>query len=155
QQESEQPDASYISIKEILMVTFTKAAVAELEQRVRKFVRAAAGVCNGTDSDDDQINQLVQRAIENKGELEIRNRLQDAVTFLDESSVVTIHSFCQQMLREFAFETRQSFSIELVTDMSEVMLRACNQFWRSQITVMPLDVLELLEGMLTREKLLQ
>ncbi|UAY55930.1 UvrD-helicase domain-containing protein [Arachidicoccus terrestris] len=142
-----------ISIKEILMVTFTKAAVAELEERVRRFIRKAYAVAQGGHTDDPAIKSLVTEAIEKKGPLAVYNRLHEAVTFLDESSVQTIHSFCQQVLREFAFETRQSFSVELVTDMSQVVGSELNQFWRSQIAVMPVDILQLLAGMLTREKL--
>ena len=142
-----------ISIKEILMVTFTKAAVAELEERVRKFIRKAYAVSQGADTDDPAIQSLVAEAIRQRGALAVYNRLHEAITFLDESSVQTIHSFCQQVLREFAFETRQSFSVELVTDMSQVVASELNQFWRSQIAVMPVDILQLLADMLTREKL--
>ena len=142
-----------ISIKEILMVTFTKAAVAELEERVRKFIRKAYLVTQGIDPGDKNIFEIVQYAIGLKGETEVINRLHEAVTFLDESSVQTIHSFCQQMLREFAFETRQSFSVELVTDMSAAISSELNRFWRTQITVMPLDILQFFGSRLNRENL--
>jgi exodeoxyribonuclease V beta subunit len=36
-----------LAIKEVLMVTFTKAAVAELEERIRLFVRIAAKAAHG------------------------------------------------------------------------------------------------------------
>src|SRR4028118_2348169 len=36
-----------ISVKEILMVTFTKAAVAELEERIRLFIREAHKASQG------------------------------------------------------------------------------------------------------------
>jgi len=147
------PKYRNISIKEILMVTFTKAAVAELEERVRKFIRKAYAVSQKGECDDPSIIAVVQSAIQAKGEVEVYNRLHEAVIFLDESSVQTIHSFCQQMLREFAFETRQSFSVELVTDMSLVIQRELNQFWRSGINVMPLDILQLFGQTLTRENL--
>lgn len=41
-----------ISIKEILMVTFTKAAVAELEERIRLFIRQAYKASQGTSISD-------------------------------------------------------------------------------------------------------
>ena len=36
-----------VSIREILMVTFTKAAVAELEERIRKFIRSGYKCAQG------------------------------------------------------------------------------------------------------------
>jgi len=144
-----------ISIKEILMVTFTKAAVAELEERVRQFIRKAYQVSQGQPCEDETILEIVQSAAEFQGSKKVQRKLQEAVEFLDESSVLTIHSFCQQILREFAFETRQSFTIELVTDISEIMMQALNQFWRTQIAVMPLDILAALGTKLNRGRLIQ
>lgn len=172
-----------ISIKEILMVTFTKAAVAELETRVRSFIRMAYGATQGENCEDETITAIIEaeiarRALKHKDDLvdqpedgesieedeqlalannkakkEVEARLFEALTFLDEASVQTIHSFCQQVLREFAFETRQSFSVDLVTDMSQVITTQLNQFWRSNIAVMPLDFLQLLAGRLNRADL--
>ncbi|SEA16259.1 DNA helicase/exodeoxyribonuclease V, beta subunit [Arachidicoccus rhizosphaerae] len=142
-----------ISIKEILMVTFTKAAVAELEERVRQFVRNAYRVSQGLGCEDQTIMDIVQSAIHVQGKSEVDRKLKEAVEFLDETSVLTIHSFCQQILREFAFETRQSFSVELIADLSDVFRQQINQFWRSQITVMPVDMLSYFGKKLSRKNL--
>ena len=148
--EAGKPTRRRLSIKELLMVTFTKAAVAELEERVRKFIRKAYQVLEEGAGDDGTINEIVQQAVELKGSQEVENRLKDAITFLDEAAVQTIHSFCQQMLREFAFETRQSFSVELVSDIDDIMNAVVNQFWRSQVAVMPVDILQFFGDNLSR-----
>jgi len=173
-----------LSIKEILMVTFTKAAVAELELRIRSFIRMAYGLTQGEICEDETICAIVNAEIirrtemykrapveplngavatigalmqsaQDKARRDVEIRLFEALTFLDEASVQTIHSFCQQVLREFAFETRQSFSVELVNDMSQVITAQLNQFWRSRIAVMPVDLLQLLGDCLTRGNLIR
>src|SRR5687767_7129821 len=78
-----------LPVKEILMVTFTKAAVAELEERIRRFIRNAAKISQGGTIDDTTITRLVQDAIDKEGAEDIQRRLKQAVLFLDETSVLT------------------------------------------------------------------
>lgn len=130
-----------ITIREILMVTFTKAAVAELEERVRLFVRSAHKVSLGKEITDSNITELVQRAI-NAADVEtVQQKLKDALLFLDETSVLTIHSFCQQTLNEFAFETNQLFGTEMIPDIKPVIEEELNKCWRKHITTMPVPLL--------------
>ena len=130
-----------ISIKEILMVTFTKAAVAELEERVRYFVRSAYKVSQDKTVSDDNIRTLVNLAIGNSTKEIVHQTLRDAVLFLDETSVLTIHSFCQQTLSEFAFETNQLFGTEMVPDIKPIVGEELNKSWRKNITTLPVSVL--------------
>ena len=96
-----------VPIQQILMVTFTRAAVAELELRVRAFVRLAAKVSRGQAIEDPAITALVNAAEAVHGAETISRRLADAQLMLDETSVLTIHGFCQRTLGEYAFETGQ------------------------------------------------
>ena len=133
-----------ISITEILMVTFTKAAVAELEERIRLFVRDADRFAKGEIIEDSLIKELVDKAKSEIGEEEVRRVLSSAVLNLDETSVLTIHSFCQNTLNEFAFETNQLFHAELVQDMGSMIEEEIQKFWRKNITTIQLDLLHAL-----------
>lgn len=130
-----------ISVKEILMVTFTKAAVAELEERVRLFIREAHKVSLKKQISDTAITKLVEQAIEDSTRHEVQQILNDAVLFLDETSVLTIHSFCQQTLTEFAFETNQLFGAETLSDIASLIEGEVNKFWRENITSLHLNLL--------------
>src|ERR1019366_1162206 len=99
-------------VKQILMVTFTKAAVAELEERVRLFIRLAQKSAKGNKIKDVTIEKIVNEAKIKFTEKLVNQRLYDAVLNLDETSVLTIHSFCQNTLNEFAFETKQLYGAE-------------------------------------------
>src|SRR5215213_6340787 len=68
-----------ISVKEILMVTFTKAAVAELEERIRLFIRQAHKASLGNQITDTTITSLVERAIKTSTKEDVQKRLKEAV----------------------------------------------------------------------------
>lgn len=133
-----------ISVEKILMVTFTKAAVAELHDRVRLFIRQAQRVALGEQIPDETIAAMVHASIAQEGVVEIQSRLNDAVLLLDEISIMTIHSFCQQTLNEFAFETNQLFGSEMFTDLDSIVEQEVNEFWRLHISTMSVEVLALL-----------
>ncbi len=144
-----------IQVKEILMVTFTNAAVAELEQRIRLFIRIAYKASLDEKINDSTISELVKTSIKLTGEKVTRQILKDAVLFLDETNVLTIHGFCQQTLTEFAFETEQMFGIELLQDTSGILEEKINQFWRKYVTTIPSELLDyLIEEKLSRNGIL-
>jgi exodeoxyribonuclease V beta subunit len=133
-----------IPIEKILMVTFTKAAVAELEIRVRAFVRMALKVSREQEISDDTITSMVQNQIQIQGKEEVAKRLENAQLFLDETSVLTIHSFCQRTLSEYSFETGQIFGAETITpdEYNQLIEDAFNEYWRINITTIRLDFLK-------------
>src|SRR5690625_2174273 len=65
-----------IPIQEILMVTFTKAAVAELEERIRKFVRTAHRYSKyQSEIDEILIQELVDERMKINGKDKIKKIL--------------------------------------------------------------------------------
>ncbi len=137
-----------LSVKEILMVTFTKAAVAELEERIRLFVRNAYKASKGEKITDAAIMAIVANFPD---QIEARRLLKEAVLFLDETSVLTIHSFCQKTLNEFAFETNQLFGSETIKDTNAVIEDEINKFWRKNITTIQVPLLkQLMKGGLSK-----
>ncbi|MCZ2100199.1 MAG: UvrD-helicase domain-containing protein [Chitinophagales bacterium] len=126
-----------IPIQEILMVTFTKAAVAELEARIREFVRTAWRYTQGENIGDDTIKTVVDKIDRNKA----TELLRAAFINLDETKVMTIHGFSQQTLNEFAFETGQLFNTELIQDTTSLIDREIQEFWRKHVTTINKDLL--------------
>lgn len=131
-------------LTELLMVTFTKAAVAELQDRVRAFVRLARDYARGEQIADGVIADIVMRATARNGIETVAQNLEAAVLTLDELSVYTIHGFCQRTLQEFAIETGQSFGATMFTEIEEVVEQELNVYWRKHIATLPTDILELL-----------
>ncbi|HPU83442.1 MAG TPA: UvrD-helicase domain-containing protein [Bacteroidales bacterium] len=136
-----------LTVKQILMVTFTNAAVAELELRIRLFVRQAYGyACHR----DDRVDVSIKKVVDGTGQTDrpdketVRERLATAVRDLDDTQIMTIHGFCQQTLLEFAFETEQAFDAEVLSDQTLLNERVCNRFWREEVSVLDPVLLKLL-----------
>jgi len=147
-----------IPIQQILMVTFTKAAVAELETRIRQFMRNALKVSEGFTINDETITGIVQSSIQNEavGLKETQRLLKEAVLFLDETAILTIHSFCQRILTEFAFETSQVFGSEILTDTKSIITDRVNAFWRKYITTLDVALLQaLINAGISRDNLVR
>src|SRR5690606_15492432 len=117
------------------------AATAELEVRIRRFVREAYRYIIHKQCSDKTIRSAVDRAIRITDCETVRNNLENAVRNLDETSVMTIHSFCQNTLSEFQFETEQVDKTEVVKDLSDLVEYEINEFWRKEISVLHPEVL--------------
>jgi exodeoxyribonuclease V beta subunit len=117
-----------LSVREILVVTYTVAATEELRHRVRQaLVQALQGFASGA-SDIPFLKTLVDKYRENAPEMAAR--LQNALWDFDEAPIYTIHGFCQRTLRDRAFESGVLFDTELVTDLSDFLQEIADDFWR-------------------------
>ena len=118
-----------IPIERILVVTFTKAATAELRERVRKrLVEARDILLDGPAGQPDPVLQAwVETLTDRRTALQ---RVQAAVSGIDRAAILTIHGFCQRMLQEQALESRQLFTVDLVPDPEEVRRQVVHDFWR-------------------------
>ena len=127
----------HIRINEILMVTFTNYAVAELESRVRAFVRLGYDYSKDNTIDcDDTIKKIIDRSFTDNGKEKTALLLKEAVLMLDETSIMTIHGFCQRTLTEFAFDTGQIFGSKALSTSEFTMLLedVVNECWRNKIS---------------------
>ena len=143
------------TVKEILMVTFTNKAVLELETRIRSFVQEARDHAVSGKDVDPMIAKIVKAACDEYGDEICCSRLKNAVLLLDETSIQTIHGFCQRTLTEYAFETGQIFGSNVITeqDSADMLHDAINRFWRKHITTMNIGLLRrVLEAEVSRKK---
>ena len=91
-------------IKSILMMTFTKAAAAEMEERIRLFIREAYAYLEDGHDVNDTLNSLLDDITDtDEKKILILEKLKRAILDLDQMSVSTIHSFCSNILTEYAF----------------------------------------------------
>jgi exodeoxyribonuclease V beta subunit len=119
-----------LSGSEILVVTFTEAATEELRDRIRTTLKDAIQTLVSGTSKDEILPQLLYH--ERAGtEQEVLERLRTAVRTFDETSIFTIHSFCQRMLSEKAFESGTLFDTELITDQRLLIQEIIDDFWRN------------------------
>ena len=106
-----------IPINSLLVVTFTKAATAELKSRIREHLAETHGYLTGIYAAED-VDPLVVRQVEIWRGMSISDedavkRLRESLARFDDSAINTIHGFCQKMLSEHVFTSAGNFDTEL------------------------------------------
>lgn len=115
-----------LTVGEILVVTFTTAATAELRDRIRSRIRQALAAFDGGTADDTLAAILATRG----GDREpARGQLQAALRDFDEAAIFTIHGLCQRILQNHAFESGVSFDAELVTNQDHLLTEVVSDYW--------------------------
>ncbi|MFN8009260.1 MAG: UvrD-helicase domain-containing protein, partial [Terriglobia bacterium] len=106
------------SVKDILVVTFTEAATAELKLRIREKIGEAISLLEGGSTMDSFLSGLLP-TLENRSKAHLQ--LVNGLRTFDESAIDTIHGFCQQVLRNHAFESGSSFDAELIPNQNYLL----------------------------------
>ena len=119
-----------IPVENILVVTYTKAATAELRERIRKKLVEARAAFAGAYSDDELLVQLVALAPDPGRWARL---LQRAVLDFDRAAIFTIHGFCQRALADSAFESAAPFATDMLLDEQELVQEIVDDFWRIEI----------------------
>ncbi|GAM69879.1 exodeoxyribonuclease V beta chain [Vibrio sp. JCM 19236] len=123
-----------LTVEQILVVTFTEAATAELRDRIRARIHQARIAFSRGHSDDPVIQPLLEQTQDRDLACAL---LLDAERQMDEAAIFTIHGFCQRMLTQNAFESGSRFSSELITDESELMSQVVADYWRREFYPLP------------------
>lgn len=124
-----------LDVQQILVVTFTNAATAELRDRIRQRIVDMRDYLSGKTSfeSDIFISDLAAKLQSHSQAEEPIQRLELALQTFDEAAIFTIHSFCQRALADSAFAAGQPFALELVPDDSAFLMEAVHDFWRKHI----------------------
>ena len=122
-----------LSVEQILVVTYTKAATAELRERIRtRMVELKRAVECG---EEDEFRAALMVDAQTT-ELRLQ-RLTLAILSFDRAAIFTIHGFCQRLLSENAFESGMPFQTEMLLDERLLVQEVVDDFWRSRIQDIP------------------
>lgn len=113
---------------QILVVTFTRAATAELRERIRERLASAAAAFRDQQEPDDFLRRLINDYPDPDARAAAARQLDLAARWMDEAAVYTIHGWCQRMLAQHAFEGSQS--VEEVADENARLAEAVRDYWR-------------------------
>lgn len=110
---------------QLLMVTFTRAATAEMRDRTRDVCRALLGVL---EADADRRSSLeaeswmLETLSDDEDENELRaGNLRSFLSAFDEATITTIHGFCQQILNRAGLSSPALGNVTLAGDSSEAI----------------------------------
>lgn len=116
-----------MGVGEILVVTFTEAAAAELRDRIRGRLHDTARALAGEGPPDPGMATWFARR-EAHREADLR-RVQAALRAFDEAAISTIHGFCHRVLHDAAFETGTAFDTELIANQQPLLDEAVRDYW--------------------------
>jgi exodeoxyribonuclease V beta subunit len=157
-------------VDRILVVTFTRAATEELRGRIRDRIRelyedvlrleqeneVGEDEIKGEVSQiDAEFKALILRtqdnfySVKDPKKLKLTDWLQANLTQMDESSVFTIHGFCQRILKQFAFDSGVGFESEMILDAQDYLKRAAQDYWRELAYPMEQEQLSALLGQIS------
>ena len=119
-----------LSPSQLLVVTFTEAATAELRDRIRSRVRECLDAARPSSEDaapkDPTLLEIMARA----GDPErVIRRLREALYDFDNVEISTIHGFCQRILMERALESDVTFNSQLYGDARPLIDELVLDFW--------------------------
>jgi exodeoxyribonuclease V beta subunit len=115
---------------QILVVTFTDAATKELRDRIRTRLAEAARFFRQEIEAPDALIADLREEFAAEQWVGCASRLDIAAQWMDEAAVSTIHSWCQRMLREHAFDSGSLFTQSLETDHSDLLGEVLRDYWR-------------------------
>lgn len=125
-----------LDVPQILVVTFTNAATAELRARIRRrLVDVLAYLRHGTIDGDRFVASLVAAVAGNAGvdRQQMLTRVHAALHAFDEAAVFTIHGFCQRALADTPFAAGLPLSLDPLPDEQPLRLEAVSDFWRRHV----------------------
>ncbi|MFC0323895.1 exodeoxyribonuclease V subunit beta [Gallibacterium melopsittaci] len=126
-----------LDIEQILVVTFTKDATKELRQRINQRIQLWLKQLQQYQQQQDKTLISDQELLKLLPFIEANlplaiQRLTFASQYIDRAAIFTIHSFCQRILRQYAFDSGLSFEFS-VGEKDKERLRQINyQLWREQ-----------------------
>jgi exodeoxyribonuclease V beta subunit len=114
-----------LTLDQILVVTFTRAATRELKSRIRTTLET---ILQRTDID------YVKAVLESR-ETTAKRRIDSALACFDEARIFTIHGFCHRMLAEFAFEANVPLELSDpdASNMRVSMLKVVEDVYRTEL----------------------
>ena len=118
---------------QILVMTFTEAATAELRDRIRERLAQAALFFRGHPAAADDFLLSLQATLGSEAHLKHAERLEQAAQWMDEAAIYTIHSWSSRMLRQHAFDSQSLFDQKRLEDAPALKLKLVKDYWREFI----------------------
>jgi exodeoxyribonuclease V beta subunit len=129
-------------VSQLLVMTFTRAATAELSARIRARIAATLRALRGEvdaegDGGDPFVPDLIN-AVRAAGvsDTVMEQRLQEALAGFDEAAIYTIHGFCQRALADAPFAAGLPYVLEMGEDDGDLRLEVTQDFWRREVATL-------------------
>jgi len=116
----------HLDVKNILVMTFTRAATDELRARIAAEIRYALENWGRFEQNDSFYLALTKKF----KDVDVRPLLHHALLHLDEAAIFTIHGFCKRVLSQQAFSSGVDFNVQMEADTVDIELEAIRDWYR-------------------------
>ena len=142
------PDNAGLGPRQILVMTFTEAATAELRERIRNRLHEAAlwfdQIQTGETTGKDPFLQKLSADVPAEHWPLSASRLHLAAQAMDEAAIYTIHGWSRRMLSSFALLSRDLFEQTHLDNPKELLQQLVRDHWRHWYYPLPLGFQQLL-----------
>lgn len=121
----------------ILVLTYTKAATAELRARARARLARALTLINGPPEAPDALFAVVSDAVERLGAPAVERKLRSALGQMDQAAILTIHGFCQRLLKEHPLSFGVELEFEVAENVASLHADLAVDFWSTELYDQP------------------
>ena len=145
-----------LSLRKLLVVTFTEAAVAELRDRIARRLQQALALLEEWQRDgvvatrtDAVLREWLEAWRQGRPDTEqelLRGRLLLALEELDAADITTIHGFCARTLQRQALEAGRPTELRLETPDDGLVQEVVHDYWQQQVLPLPVELLAGLEA---------
>jgi len=115
---------------QILVMTFTEAATAELRERIRQRLGQAAQAFGPQGPGAEVFLAQLRDRIDPRWHASCVQRLENAAQWMDEAAIHTIHGWSLRMLREHAFDSQSLFEQTRLEDVAGLQRQTVQDHWR-------------------------
>ena len=129
-----------LEVEQLLVVTFTEAAAAELRDRIARRLQQAVRLLQGGDlgSVDAPLQEWMHlQDAESSQTRGLEGRLLLALERLDRADITTIHGFCRRTLQRQALEAGLGPAVDLEQQAHERREQLVHDYWQQQVLPLP------------------
>ena len=116
-----------LRVDQILVTTFTRAATAELQERLLAVLRMALATAkNGVSSVSEPISRIVANAQPRRAQHLLVDALEAALSSFDLAPIHTIHGFCESLIGRHTLELGCDPGLQLVDEAGDTLAEIVN-----------------------------
>ncbi len=119
-----------LAARQLLVITYTNAATAELKRRIRQMIVDAEDAFLTGETSSDIMRDLLQKYPDSQDRKRIVRDLGIILANFDETAIYTIHGFCQRILSDNAFASGELFEVEFIENQRRLEQEFIDDFWR-------------------------